>query len=214
MAEPQPPVLVHPTLGPPPKKPSASLTHKLLVSTHVEEYVIDNAAESHRATLGSDVLSRVGQSFSSFDAPQWQFLNNARDYTALYEKSIELSAATLAVSAQLNYKLNNEIHSSKSYAQEAKDLQLKLSDDLRAANAKHEAGAEELKAKASKLEKLNARLAELENENTRLQEANKKLGEDKAATFNIIKGEKARLLAEQREKGPGGQSGNVQNLGQ
>ena len=93
MAEPQPPVLVRPTLGPPPKKPSASLTHKLSVSTHVEEYVIDNAAGSHGATLGSDVLSRVGQSFSSFDAPQWKFLNNARDCTALYEKSIELAAA-------------------------------------------------------------------------------------------------------------------------
>ena len=117
---------------------------------------------------------------------------------------------TLAVSAQLNYKLNNEIHSSKSYAQEAKDLHLKASDDLKAANAKLEAGAEELKAKASELEKLNtrlaelekenARLAELEKENTRLQEANKKLKEDQAATFDIIEGEKARLLAEYKEK--------------
>ena len=93
MVEPQPPVLVHLTLGPRPKKPSASLTHKLSVSTHVEEYVVNNDAGSHGDTLGSDILSRVGQSFSSFDAAHWKFLNNARDCTALYEKSIELAAA-------------------------------------------------------------------------------------------------------------------------
>ena len=49
-----------------------------------------------------------------------------------------------------------------SLAQEAKDLQLKLSDELKATKAKVEAGAEELKAKFSELEKLNARLMELE----------------------------------------------------
>ena len=113
----------------------------------------------------------MGQSFSSFDASHWQFLNNARDYNTLYKKSVELTAAvtflfllptiftlgpyanvdffvcqTLAVSAQLNYKLNNEIHSSRSYAQEAKDLQLKLSDELKATKAKVETGAEELRS--------------------------------------------------------------------
>ncbi|XP_062079803.1 uncharacterized protein LOC133784499 [Humulus lupulus] len=160
--------------------------------------------------LCSDVMSRIGQSFSSLEAPQWQYLNNARDCTALYEKSIELATASLAFTAQLNYRLNNEIHSSKSYAQEAKDFQLKASGDLKAENDKLEAGAEELKAKASELEKLNtrlaelekenARLAELDKENARLQEDNKKLQEDQAATFDIIEGEKARLLAEYKEK--------------
>ena len=48
----------------------------------------------------------------------------------------------LAVVAQLNYKLNNEVHSSMSYAQELKDLQLKLTDELKAAKAKMEAEAE------------------------------------------------------------------------
>ena len=77
MAEPQLPVAVQPSLGPPPKKPSASRAHKLSVSTHVEEYVIDNAAGTHGSMLCSDVMSRIGQSFSSLEAPQWQVLNNA-----------------------------------------------------------------------------------------------------------------------------------------
>ena len=100
---------------------------------------------------------------------------------------------TLAVSAQLNYKLNNEVHSSKSYAQEAKDLQLKLSDELKATKAKMETEVEQLKAKTAKLEKLNARLVKLEKINAKLEE-------EKAATFEIMEGEKARLLAEFKEK--------------
>ena len=100
----------------------------------------------------------------------------------------------LAVSAQLNYKLNNEVHSSKSYAQESKDLQLKLSDELKATKAKMEAEAEQLKAKTAKLEKLNARLTKLEKMNARvaeLEKINAKLKEEKAATFEIIENEKA-----------------------
>ncbi|XP_062115001.1 uncharacterized protein LOC133829082 [Humulus lupulus] len=196
----QPPIMVHSTLGPPLKKPSASTTRKLSVSTHIDEYVVDNAAGSHGASLGSDILSRVGQSFSGFDTPHWKFLNNARDCNTLYEKSVELTVAALAVSAQLNYKLNNEIHSSRSYAQEAKDLQLKLNDELKATKAKVETGAEELRAKSSKLEKLNARLPELEEENARVKETNAKLEEEKAATFEIMEGEKSRLLEEFKEK--------------
>ncbi|XP_062110845.1 uncharacterized protein LOC133822497 [Humulus lupulus] len=87
-----------------------------------------------------------------------------------------------------------------SIAQEAKDLQLKLSDELKATKEKVEAGAEELKARSSELEKMNARLAELEQENARVKETNAKLEEEKAATFEIMEGEKSRLLEEFKEK--------------
>ncbi|XP_062114829.1 uncharacterized protein LOC133828076 [Humulus lupulus] len=53
--------------------------------------------------------------------------------------------------------------------------------------------ADELKDSKIELEKANARLAELEK-------ANAKLKEEKAATFEIIESEKARLLAEYKEK--------------
>ncbi|XP_062089123.1 uncharacterized protein LOC133795681 [Humulus lupulus] len=49
---------------------------------------------------------------------------------------------TLAISAQLNYKLNNEVHLSMSYTQESKDLQLNISDELKATKAKMEAEVE------------------------------------------------------------------------
>ncbi|XP_062099281.1 uncharacterized protein LOC133805186 [Humulus lupulus] len=145
-------------------------------------------------------MSRIGQSFGSLKAPQWQCLNDTQDCTVLYEKSIELAAASLAFTAQLNYKLNNEIHSSKSHAQEAKDLHLKASDDLKAANAKLEAGAKEREDMATELGKLKTELKEHKKEITRLQETNKKLEEEKAATFDIMEDEKARLLAEYKEK--------------
>ena len=52
-----PPIMVHSTLGLLPKNPSASTTRMLSISTHVDEYVIDNAAGPHGDTLGSDILS-------------------------------------------------------------------------------------------------------------------------------------------------------------
>ncbi|XP_062107812.1 uncharacterized protein LOC133818778 [Humulus lupulus] len=92
----------------------------------------------------------------------------------------------LVVSAQINYKLTNEVHSSMSLAQESKDLQLKTADELKAAKT-------EVDAKTAELEKANARLAELEK-------ANAKLEEEKATTFEIIENEKDCLLAEFKEK--------------
>ncbi|XP_062096174.1 uncharacterized protein LOC133801954 [Humulus lupulus] len=169
--------MVYPVLDPPPKKP-ASKGRLLSISTHVDECVINNAAGTHGATLGLDILSRVGQSISSFEAPQWQFLNNARDCNTLYDKSVELIAASFAAVAQLNYKLYNEVHSSMSYAQESKNLQLKLTDEYKAAKAKMEAETEQMKARIVELEKFNV-----------------KLEEEKKATFEIMEGEKARLLA-------------------
>ena len=59
----------------------------------MDAYVVDNAAGSHGSTLVSDVMSRIGQSFGSLEAPQWQCLNDTQDCTVLYEKSIELAAA-------------------------------------------------------------------------------------------------------------------------
>ena len=63
-----------------------------------------------------------------------------------------------------------------------------------------EAGVEELKAKSFELEKLSARLTELEQENVRVKETNSKLKEEKAATFEIMEGEKSHLLEEFKEK--------------
>ena len=106
----------------------------------------------------------------------------------------------LAFTAQLNYELNNEIHSSRTHAQEAKDLHLRANDDLKAANAKLEAGAKEREDMAKELGKLRAELEEQKKDNTQLRETNKKLEEDKAATFDIIEDAKTRLLAEYKEK--------------
>ena len=64
----------------------------LSIRTHVDEFVIDKAAGAHGAILGSDILSRVGQSLDGFDAEHWEFLNKARDCNTLYDKSIELTA--------------------------------------------------------------------------------------------------------------------------
>ncbi|XP_062112709.1 uncharacterized protein LOC133823872 isoform X2 [Humulus lupulus] len=163
-----PSIMVPSTVGPPPKKPSASKTCLFLISTHVDEYVVDNAAGTHGATLGSDVLSRVGQSISSFEAPQWQFLNNARDCNTLYDKSVELATASLSAFAQLNYKLNNKVRSSMSYAQDSKDLQIKLADEFKAAKTEMEAEAGQMKSRIAELEKLNVRLEELEKINAKL----------------------------------------------
>ncbi|XP_062080446.1 uncharacterized protein LOC133785210 [Humulus lupulus] len=85
--------------------------------------------------------------------------------------------------SQLNYKLNNEVHSSMSYTQESKNLQIKLADELKATKSKLEA---EIKEKDSKIKEL--------------EEKNAKLEEDKKATFDIIEGEKARLLEEFKQK--------------
>ena len=65
----------------------------------------------------------------------------------------------LAFTAQLNYELNNEIHSSRTHAQEAKDLHLRANDDLKAANAKLEAAVKELG-------KLKAELEEQKKDNS------------------------------------------------
>ena len=75
------------------KRPSASQAQKLTISTHMDSYVVDNAAGPHGSTLISDVMSRIGQSYSSFEARQWQCLTGTRDRTVLYEKSIEHTAA-------------------------------------------------------------------------------------------------------------------------
>ena len=75
------------------KRPSASRAQKLTISTHMDSYVVDNAAGPHGSTLISDVMSRIGQSYGNFEAPQWQCLTGTRDRTVLYEKSIEHTAA-------------------------------------------------------------------------------------------------------------------------
>ena len=61
----------------------------------------------------------------------------------------------LVVSAQLNYKLTNEVQTSMSLAQESRDLQLKMAD--------------ELKDSKIELEKVKTRLAELEKTKVELE---------------------------------------------
>ncbi|XP_062118692.1 uncharacterized protein LOC133832351 [Humulus lupulus] len=190
-ALPLPPAIkILPTLGPAPKKPAITKGHLLSISTHSYEYVIENAAETHRATLGSDVLSWVGQSFSRLGAPQWQFLVNAQNSNVLYDKCTEHISSALAVVAQLNYKLNNEVHASMYNAQESKDLQLKLTDEFKTAKLKLEA----------ELEKLKAELKEKSSRVEELEKLDAKLEEEKKATFEIIEGEKARLLEEFKQR--------------
>ncbi|XP_062086805.1 uncharacterized protein LOC133793470 [Humulus lupulus] len=168
MAEAQPPVVGQSSSAPLSKRPSVSRVQKLSISTHIDAYAVDNAAGSHGSTLISDVMSRIGQSYGSFEAPQWQCLTGTRDCTALYEKSIEHTAAALAFTAQLNYQLNHEIHSGKIHAQEAKDLHLKASDDLKAANVKLDAGVKEREGMATELGKLRAELEEQKKEKKKL----------------------------------------------
>ncbi|XP_062075365.1 uncharacterized protein LOC133779415 [Humulus lupulus] len=145
-------------------------------------------------------MSRIGQSYGSFEAPQWQCLTGTRDRTVLYEKSIEHTAAALAFTAQLNYELNNEIHSSRTLAQEERDLHLRANDDLKAANTKLEAVVKEREEMAKELGKLKTELEEQKKDNIQLRETNKKLEEDKTATFDLIEDVKARLTAEYKEK--------------
>ncbi|XP_062075669.1 uncharacterized protein LOC133779769 [Humulus lupulus] len=200
IVESQPPVVGETSSAQLSRRPSASRVQKLTISTHMDSYVVDNAAGPHGSTLISDVMSRIGQSYGSFEAPQWQCLTGTRDRTVLYEKSIEHTAAALAFTAQLNYELNNEIHSSRTHAQEAKDLHLRANDDLKAANAKLEAVVKEREDMAKELGKLRAELEEQKKDNTQLWETNKKLEEDKAATLDIIEDAKTRLLVEYKEK--------------
>ncbi|XP_062081157.1 uncharacterized protein LOC133785961 [Humulus lupulus] len=68
-----------------------------------------------------------------------------------------------------------------SYAQDSKNLQLKLTDEFKAAKAKMEAEAEQMKGRIAELEKVNARLKELEKINAKLEE-------EKTTTFEIMEG--------------------------
>ncbi|XP_062098726.1 uncharacterized protein LOC133804595 isoform X2 [Humulus lupulus] len=170
----------------PPKKPSTSTVQLPTARTHTEEYVLDGTAGAEGALLSSDVLSRVGQSFSGFGADHWDLVRKASDCNTLYEKSIELSAAALVVSAQLNYKLTNEVQTSLNLAQKSKDLELKMID--------------ELKDSKSEIERLKTRLEELEKSNAELEKAKAKLEEEKSATFDFMESEKTRLLDEAKEQ--------------
>ena len=99
----------------------------------------------------------------------------------------------LVVSAQLNYKLTNEVQTSLSLAQKSKDLELKMADELK--DSKSE--LEKMKTRLEELEKSNA---ELEQAKTCLEKANAKLEEEKSVTFDFMESEKARLLDEYKEQ--------------
>ncbi|XP_062113172.1 uncharacterized protein LOC133824310 [Humulus lupulus] len=182
------------------KRPSASRAQKLTISTHMDSYVVDNAAGPHGSTLISDVMSRIGQSYGNFEAPQWQCLTGTRDRTVLYEKSIEHTASALAFTAQLNYELNNEVHTSRTLVQEERDLHLKANDDLKAVNTKLEAVVKEREEMAKELRKLKNELEEQKKDNIQLRETNKKLEEDKIVTLDLMEDIKTRLTAEFKEK--------------
>ena len=88
-----PPTDTQIAVGRPPKKPSVSKVQLLTARPHIEEFVLDGAAGTQGAVLSSDVLSRVGQSFSGFGADHWDLVHKASDCNTLYDKSIELTAA-------------------------------------------------------------------------------------------------------------------------
>ena len=106
----------------------------------------------------------------------------------------------LAFTAQLNYELNNEVHSSRTLAQEERDLHLRANDDLKAANIKLEAVVKEREEMAKELGKLKNELEEQKRDNIQLRETNKKLEEDKAVTLDLMEDIKTRLTAEFKEK--------------
>ena len=88
-----PPTDTQITVGWPPKKPPVSKVQLPTARPHIEEFVLDAAAGTQGALLSSDVLSRVGQSFSGFGTEHWDLVHKASDCNTLYDKSIELTAA-------------------------------------------------------------------------------------------------------------------------
>ena len=80
-----------------------------------------------------------------------------------------------------------------SYTQEVKNLQIKLADELKAAKLTMSELESKLEAKDSEIKERDSRIKELE-------ELNAKLEEEKKATFDILKGEKACLLGEFKQK--------------
>ncbi|XP_062094319.1 uncharacterized protein LOC133800377 [Humulus lupulus] len=126
-------------------------------------------------------------------------------------------AKALASFVQHNFKLNNEVFGSRAHSQEAKNLRLKLADELKAATLKVSELESKLEAalesaqKVSDLESMmavalkefeakNYEIKEKDSKIKELQELNAKLEEEKKATFEIIEGEKARLLEEFKTK--------------
>ena len=83
-----------------------------------------------------------------------------------------------------------------SLAQESRDLQLKMTDELK--DSKTE--LENVKTRLAELEKAKAELEQAKTRLAELEKANAKLEEEKAATFEIMESEKARLLDEFKEK--------------
>ena len=128
--------------------------------------MLDNAAKSHGVNLGLDVLFRMGQSLSSLGTPQWEFLTSCRDPNTIFNKGGELLSSVshlycdfviltyiaclityicfcvqaFAAFVQHNFKLNNEVATSRAHAQEARDAQLKLADELKAMRLEAAAG--------------------------------------------------------------------------
>ncbi|XP_062094849.1 uncharacterized protein LOC133800800 isoform X3 [Humulus lupulus] len=132
------------------------------------------------------------------------FLLSLRDRRVLLDAAgrpiITLREKALAFTAQLNYELNNEVHTSRTLAQEERDLHLKANDDLKAVNAKLEAVVKEREEMAKELGKLKNELEEQKKDNIQLRETNKKLEEDKAVTLDLMEDIKTRLTAEFKEK--------------
>ncbi|XP_062078266.1 uncharacterized protein LOC133782862 isoform X2 [Humulus lupulus] len=203
--------------APAPRKPASTQERLLSISTHLPEYVIDPAVGSHGINLGSNVLSRFGQSLNNLGAPQWQFLTSCRDTNTIFDKGSELFTSAFAAFVQQKFKLNIEVLASQAHAHEAKNLQLKVIDEVKVAMLKVSEFQKKLEvALASsqrvsnlkstmvvtlkEVEAKNSEIKEKESKIRELQELNAKLEEDKNATFDIIKGEKAHLLEEIKKK--------------
>ncbi|XP_062083387.1 uncharacterized protein LOC133789611 [Humulus lupulus] len=87
-----------------------------------------------------------------------------------------------------------------SYTQESKGLQLKLANEFKAAKSKLEAELKEKSSRVEELEMLNTELREKSARAEELEKLNAKLVEDKKVTFEIMEGEKARLLEEFKQR--------------
>ena len=89
-------ILPPPTAQPIQKVPAAQARQApvqerfLSILTHVPEFVVNNAARTHGVNLGSDTLTRVGQSLGHLGAPQWEFLTSCRDTNTIFDKGGKL----------------------------------------------------------------------------------------------------------------------------
>ncbi|XP_062075438.1 uncharacterized protein LOC133779500 [Humulus lupulus] len=104
---------------------------------------------------------------------------------------------------QHSFILKSKVRACKAHAQEARDAQLRVEDNLKNARLQIEVRDAEIKRIPELESKLEATLKKVETRDfkiRRIRELNVKLEEEKKMTFEVIEGEKAFLLEEFKTK--------------